>query len=74
MKTNTAIKNGSSACNRPNQDFRGYAGTINSGTLKKAQNVKILPSGNLTEVDKIFDLKRNKKCKYKSSNYIDAQR
>ena len=41
---------------RPDQDFRGYAGTINSGILK-AQNVKILPSGNLTEVDKIFDFK-----------------
>ncbi len=42
---------------RPNQDFRGYAGTINSGTLKKAQNVKILPSGFLSEVDKIFNFK-----------------
>ena len=42
---------------RPDQDFRGYAGTINSGTLKKAQNVKILPSGYSTEVDKIFDFK-----------------
>ena len=42
---------------RPDQDFRGYAGTINSGTLKKAQSVKILPSGYSTEVDKIFDFK-----------------
>ena len=49
---------------RPDQDFRGYAGTINSGTLKKVQNVKILPSGFSTEVDKIFDFKNELKEAY----------
>ena len=31
--------------NRPNLDFRGYAGTIASGTVKVGQRVKVLPSG-----------------------------
>ena len=39
---------------RPDQDFRGYAGTINSGTLKKSQNVKILPSGFSSKIDASF--------------------
>ncbi len=31
--------------NRPNLDFRGYAGTLASGTLHVGQRVKVLPSG-----------------------------
>ncbi len=31
--------------NRPNLDFRGYAGTLASGTVKVGQRVKVLPSG-----------------------------
>ncbi len=31
--------------NRPNLDFRGYAGTLASGTLRPGQRVKVLPSG-----------------------------
>ena len=30
---------------RPNQDFRGYAGRIASGSLECGQQIKILPSG-----------------------------
>ena len=31
--------------NRPNLDFRGYAGTLASGTVRPGQRVKVLPSG-----------------------------
>ncbi|MCE0813849.1 sulfate adenylyltransferase subunit CysN [Buttiauxella sp. S04-F03] len=31
--------------NRPNLDFRGYAGTLASGIVKVGQRVKVLPSG-----------------------------
>src|SRR4029077_5692000 len=31
--------------NRPNQDFRGFAGMIASGVVKKGDRVKALPSG-----------------------------
>jgi len=31
--------------NRPNLDFRGYAGTLASGSIKVGQRVKVLPSG-----------------------------
>ncbi len=31
--------------NRPNLDFRGYAGTLSSGVVRVGQKVKILPSG-----------------------------
>jgi len=31
--------------NRPNLDFRGYAGTVASGTVYVGQRVKVLPSG-----------------------------
>ncbi|KHD99522.1 sulfate adenylyltransferase subunit 1 [Pantoea stewartii] len=31
--------------NRPNLDFRGYAGTLASGTVKVGQRIKVLPSG-----------------------------
>ena len=31
--------------NRPNLDFRGYAGTLASGTVRTGQQVKVLPSG-----------------------------
>ncbi|WP_345828757.1 sulfate adenylyltransferase subunit CysN [Erwinia sp. HDF1-3R] len=31
--------------NRPNLDFRGYAGTLASGSLQVGQRIKVLPSG-----------------------------
>ncbi|MDH2068103.1 sulfate adenylyltransferase subunit CysN [Pantoea sp. GD03673] len=31
--------------NRPNLDFRGYAGTLASGSVQMGQRVKVLPSG-----------------------------
>lgn len=39
---------------RPNQDFRGYAGRIESGTIKKGERVKILPSGKTSRVSSIY--------------------
>ncbi|MFA9429689.1 sulfate adenylyltransferase subunit CysN [Egicoccus sp. AB-alg2] len=38
---------------RPNLDFRGFAGTIASGTLRPGQEVLALPSGMRSRVDRI---------------------
>ena len=40
--------------NRPNLNFRGYAGTITSGNVKIGQKVRILPSGKESYIDKII--------------------
>ena len=37
--------------NRPDQNFRGFAGTIASGTVKPGDTVKVLPSGRQSTVD-----------------------
>ncbi|MBA7791595.1 sulfate adenylyltransferase subunit CysN [Citrobacter freundii] len=39
--------------NRPNLDFRGYAGTLASGSVKVGQRVKVLPSGVESSVARI---------------------
>lgn len=39
--------------NRPNQDFRGFCGTISSGKIKKRQMVKILPGLQTSHVKSI---------------------
>ncbi|AQR75519.1 sulfate adenylyltransferase subunit CysN [Sphingomonas sp. LM7] len=39
--------------NRPNLDFRGFAGLIASGTVKPGDEVRILPSGRTTTVARI---------------------
>jgi len=39
--------------NRPNLDFRGYAGTVAAGTLRKGDDVRILPSGESARVETI---------------------
>ncbi|VTR58257.1 Sulfate adenylyltransferase subunit 1 [Serratia fonticola] len=31
--------------NRPNLDFRGYAGTLSAGVVRVGQRIKVLPSG-----------------------------
>ncbi len=38
---------------RPNQNFRGFAGTIASGTVKPGDLVKVLPSGKQSKVTRI---------------------
>lgn len=40
--------------NRPHLNFRGYAGTIASGMIKKNQKIKILPSGFESKVKEII--------------------
>ncbi|HEX8840171.1 MAG TPA: adenylyl-sulfate kinase, partial [Sphingomicrobium sp.] len=39
--------------NRPDQHFRGFAGQIASGTVVRAQDVRVLPSGRTTRIDRI---------------------
>ncbi len=66
---------------RPNQDFRGYAGIIQSGRLQKEQKVVILPSGIKTKVDKIYDYDKiidsaptNKAVTFTLTNDVDLSR
>ena len=39
--------------NRPNQDFRGFSGQIASGSVKAGDEVRILPSGRKSRVDRV---------------------
>ena len=39
--------------NRPNQDFRGFAGTIASGVVRKGDAIRVLPSGRQSKVARI---------------------
>jgi bifunctional enzyme CysN/CysC len=39
--------------NRPNPDFRGFAGTIASGTIRRGDRVRIAPSGRDSRVERI---------------------
>jgi bifunctional enzyme CysN/CysC len=42
--------------NRPNLDFRGFAGQIASGTVKPGDAVRVLPSGRTTTVSRVVAL------------------
>ncbi|MGB3753203.1 MAG: sulfate adenylyltransferase subunit CysN [Parerythrobacter sp.] len=42
--------------NRPNLDFRGFAGTIASGRVKAGDAVKVLPSGKATTIARIVSM------------------
>ena len=39
--------------NRPNQDFRGFAGTVAAGSVRPGQRIRIQPSGRETKVARI---------------------
>ena len=39
--------------NRPNLDFRGYTGTISSGTIKPGDAIRVQPSGKTANIEKI---------------------
>jgi bifunctional enzyme CysN/CysC len=39
--------------NRPNADFRGFAGTIASGSVKPGDEIAVLPSGKTTRIKRI---------------------
>ena len=41
--------------NRPNQDFRGFVGTLASGTARAGDEVVVLPSGRRTRIDQVLD-------------------
>ena len=41
---------------RPNQDYRGYAGRVASGSVKLGNRVKILPSGIETAIEEITSM------------------
>ncbi len=41
---------------RPHQDYRGFAGRITSGTIRKGEKVMVLPSGLKSTVDSILTL------------------
>jgi bifunctional enzyme CysN/CysC len=53
MRT-TAFRFPVQAVIRPNQDFRGYAGQVASGTISAGQEVVALPSGQRTRVKQIL--------------------
>ena len=45
--------------NRPNQDFRGFAGTIASGKVRRGDTVRVLPSGRQSRITRIVDYERD---------------
>ena len=61
--------------NRPNLDFRGYAGTLASGIVQVGQRVKVLPSGVESAVARIvtFDGDLQQACR-RGSDYSGAER
>jgi sulfate adenylyltransferase subunit 1 len=45
--------------NRPNLDFRGFCGTIASGTVSVGDEVKVLPSGKISKVKELVTFDGN---------------
>ncbi len=43
--------------NRPNLDFRGFAGMIASGSVKTGDAIRVLPSGKTSTVDRIVTMR-----------------
>jgi bifunctional enzyme CysN/CysC len=48
--------------NRPNLDFRGFAGTIVGGTVRPGDKVKVLPSGRESRVARIVTMDGDLDC------------
>src|SRR5690348_9809074 len=42
--------------NRPNQNFRGFSGQIATGSIASGADVRILPSGRVTRIDRVVTL------------------
>lgn len=55
---------------RPDQNFRGYAGRIESGTIKIGEKVKILPSGKNTKIKSILVNRENKDYAFSPQNAV----
>ncbi len=49
--------------NRPNLDFRGFAGTIASGSVKPGDEIAVLPSGQTTRVKAHHRRRRRARCR-----------
>ncbi|MCB1691864.1 MAG: sulfate adenylyltransferase subunit CysN [Pseudomonadales bacterium] len=45
--------------NRPNADFRGYAGTVLAGSIGKGESIRVLPSGEVATVEDIILFERS---------------
>lgn len=52
-KGNAALRFPVQYVNRPNLDFRGFAGSISSGVVKVGDDIKVLPSGKTSRVARI---------------------
>ncbi|MGH7073463.1 MAG: sulfate adenylyltransferase subunit CysN [Stellaceae bacterium] len=39
--------------NRPNSDFRGFAGTVSSGVVRRGDRARIAPSGKISRIERI---------------------
>ncbi|OOE42558.1 sulfate adenylyltransferase subunit CysN [Salinivibrio kushneri] len=50
--------------NRPNLNFRGYCGTLTSGTVRVGDNVTVLPSGKQSVVASIYTYDGELDCAY----------
>ncbi len=48
--------------NRPDQHFRGYSGTVASGTVKPGDRVVVLPSGQITQIARVVTMGKDLEC------------
>ena len=55
---------------RPDQNFRGYAGRIESGAIKVGEKIKILPSGKNTKIKSILVDRENKDYAFSPQNAV----
>jgi len=58
--------------NRPNLNFRGYAGTIASGNIKVGDEITVLPSGKTTRIKSIIPPTAQKNLTETSGNNLIA--
>jgi len=42
--------------NHPHDNFRGYSGTLASGTIQKGQSIRVMPSGIETKIERIVTM------------------
>jgi len=53
LQSNTGFRLPVQWVNRPNLDFRGFAGTVSGGTVSVGQTVAVMPSGKTTTISRI---------------------